>query len=69
MDNWTGIISILSLLSGNVEGHLNSRFPTEEACKAALTHDVPLLQKRFDDGGDSVKLIARCILTIPEDSF
>jgi hypothetical protein len=61
MDTWTGIISILSLLSGNVEGHLGHKgFNSEAECKSTMDHDLPILQQHFDESGEKVKLTGAC---------
>jgi len=71
MDGWTGIISILSLLSGNLDGIVHKPFPTETECNTSIRDELPNMQRRFDTGPnkDKIKLIGRCVKTVPEDSF
>lgn len=71
MDGWTGVISILSLLSGNIDGIIHKPFATETECNTSIRAVVPDMQKQFDAGPskDKIKLIGRCVKTIPEDSF
>jgi hypothetical protein len=71
MDGWTGIISILSLLSGNLDGIVHKPFPTETECNTSIRDELPDMQRRFDAGPnkDKIKLIGRCVKTVPEDSF
>jgi hypothetical protein len=72
IETWTGIISLLSLLSGNVEATIgHAPFPTEQACKDEMKADIPMLQERLELGrnGGNIKVLGSCVRTVPEDSF
>jgi len=72
IETWTGIVSLLSLLSGNVEVTLgHGPFPTEQVCKSEIKADSSALQERVDLGrnGGNIKVLGSCVRTVPEDSF
>lgn len=68
---WLGVISILSLLSGNLDGVMHHRFDTEQSCQERIVPDTHRMQEGIDAGPSHGKilLISRCIPAIPEDSF
>jgi hypothetical protein len=71
MDGWTGIISMLSLLNGNLNGIVHKPFATETECNISIRAELPDMKKRFDAGPsrDKIMLIGQCIKTVPEDSL
>lgn len=68
---WLGVISILSLLSGNLDGVMHHRFDTEQACMERIVSDTHRMQEGINNGPSKgeILLISRCIPAIPEDSF
>jgi len=71
MEGWTGIVSLLSLLSANVEGTIHHQFPTHAECKTSTAYQALRMQQQFDAQGNlgQIRVVMTCVKTTPIDSL